>query len=488
MSLLQEAKKSVIWTFLQQFSVQFINFGVQIILARLLLPSDFGLIAMISIFIVVGQGLSDSGMTSSLIRSEKVDDDDYGTVFVTNFGVSLILYALTYIISPYVADFYNQEVLSSILRIYSLVFIISSFNVVQIAKLTKELNFKRQFTYQLPSVILGAIVGISMAKLNYGVWSIVGLNLAQNIIYSIILWVFYDWRPKFKYAKYKFKYHFDYGYKLTFAGILNNVYLNLYKIIIGKKFSPIAVGYFSQADSLRLFPANQLSIVLNKVTFPLFAKIQNDQERLLKAYKSSVRLVLSFSTALMLILLLCAKPLFLIVFGEKWLPSVPYFQILCLASIFLPFSIYNLNILKIKGRSDLFLRVELIKKLIGIATLVICIPFGINTIVWGLCVTNIIFSYLNGYYSGKFISYKLWTQIFDSLYVVFLGFIPFIMSYFVGKYFLSDLNSYFQLILLAILYAVIYLPIIFFFNKPLLDDIRKIIGIKEDMGEKNQKK
>src|SRR5690606_2774749 len=212
--------------------------------------------------------------------------------------------------------------------------------------------------------------------------------------------------------------------KLTISSLINTVYLNLYRIIIGKQFSATNVGYFTQADSLRLFPINQLSAVLNKVTFPLFATISDDQNKLRQAYVSAMRIVLSFSAAMMLILILIAEPIFAVVFGDKWLPSVPYFQILCVASVFLPIGTYNLNILKVKGRSDLFLRVEIIKKFIGISALVIAIPFGIEAIVWSLCLTNVFFAYLNGFFSGKLIDYSLFDQIKSSFHIIGLAVVP----------------------------------------------------------------
>ncbi|SMP15451.1 lipopolysaccharide biosynthesis protein [Chryseobacterium profundimaris] len=475
MSLIKQAKQGVIWTFIQQFSIQFINFGVQIILARLLQPSDFGLIAMIAVFVALGQSLSDSGMTSSLIRNDKNTENDYGTVFLTNLGVSLILYGTAYAIAPFVADFYKQEILTDILRAYALVFIISSFNVVQLAKFTKELNFKSQFTYQLPSVIIGALTGVLMAYYGFGVWSLVGLNIAQAASFSLFLWFFYQWKPKVIFDKSIFKYHFDFGYKLTLSGVLNTVYLNLYRIIIGKKFSTTSVGYFTQADSLRLFPVNQLSSVLNKVTFPLFASIKNDQDKLKKAYISSTRLVLSLSSVLMIILILIAKPLFLIVFGEKWLPSVPYFQILCIASIFLPLGTYNLNILKVKGRSDMFLRVEIIKKVIGVISLIICIPFGINAIVWSLCITNVFFAYLNGYFSGRFINYTVYQQIVHSLGIILICIIPFALVFWLNELWFKQYNNFLIIAVDVLCYMAIYLPFLFVFNKALINDLKLVL-------------
>ncbi|WP_333866570.1 lipopolysaccharide biosynthesis protein [Sphingobacterium sp.] len=475
MGFVSQAKKGVVWTFMQQFSIQLINFVVQIVLARILVPSDFGLIAMITIFIAIGQSLSDSGMTSSLIRNNENTEGDYGTVFITNLGVSFIVYGIVYLIAPFVAGFYKQEILTQLLRVFSLVFIFSSFYVVQLAKFTKELNFKSQFTYQVPSVIIGAITGVIMAKSGFGVWSLVGLNLAQTCSFGIILWLFYKWKPRWIFDKKVFRSHFDYGYKLTLSGLLNTVYLNLYRVLIGKKFSPASVGFFTQADSLRLFPVNQLSAVLNKVTFPLFASIQNDNKKLRDAYKSALRLVLSLTSAMMLILVLVAEPLFRIVYGHKWLPAVPYFQILCIASIFLPIGTYNLNILKVKGRSDLFLKVEIIKKVIGVISLAICIPFGITAIVWSLCLTNIFFAYLNGYFSGKFIDYTMREQLKNSLSVIIISIVPFLIIFFIANSCNIILQDAISIILQILTFIFIYFPLVFIFNKPLLRDIKLVL-------------
>jgi len=476
MSFITEAKRGVAWTFLQQFSVQIINFVVQIILARLLLPEDFGLVAMIAIFISVGQMLSDSGMTSSLIRSKQNTEEDYGTVFITNLFVSVCIYFVVFFCAPFVSAFYKQDILTPLLRVYALVYVLSSFSAIQIAKFSKELNFKIQFIYQLPSVIVGAVVGVLMAYNDYGVWSLVGLNIAQAFSFSILLFVFYSWRPKLVFKPTLFKNHFHFGYKLTLSGLLDTIYLNLYKVLIGKYFSVSSVGFFSQADSLRLFPINQLSNVLSKVTYPLFSSIGDDNARLKRAYISSVRLVLSISSVLMLILVLVASPLFSVVFGDKWLPSVPYFQILCLASVFLPFSRYNLTILKVKGRSDLFLRVEVIKKVIGVSTLFLCLPFGIEALVWGLCVTNIMFAYINGFFSGKLIGYAVWEQVRDTLSVILLAVIPFVAVYLLNGYLVDILAGKLLVIVIdIILYLVLYLPLVYLLNKRLVEDLALIL-------------
>lgn len=471
MSFVKQAKQSVGWTFIKQISVQGVNFIVQLILARLLAPSDFGIIAMILVFIAIGQSLMDSGMTSSLIREKDVGDEDFSTVFLSNVGISIIIYIVIFIIAPYISIFYQQPILTNLLRAFSLSFVIGSFNAVQLAKLTRELNFKSQFFYQLPSVLISAVIGILCAYHGYGVWSLVYLNLTQVFAFAVFTWVFSDWKPKLVFDKQLFKKHFNFGYKLTLSGLIDTLYQNLYKIIIGKYFNPTAVGFFSQADNLRLFPINQISLVLDKVTYPLFSKIGNDK-KLKEVFISLQQLVLSFSSVIMIVLVLIAKPLFYLLLGEKWMPAVHFFQILCVASIFRPIGTYNLNILKIKGRSDLFLKLEIIKKIIGVSVLIFSISKGIDGLVWGLCLTNIFFAYFNGYYSGKLIGYKMLSQFKDTGFTLLLSLLPIIPCLYLQRF----LSANYQIILfIPFFYFLQYVIVTYLFNKTLLIQIRKIL-------------
>lgn len=316
MSLVKQAKQGMIWTFLQQFSVQLINFIVQIAMARILLPSDYGLIAMLTIFISVAQTFVDSGMTTSLIRTKNIKQVDYNTVFVTNLFISFLAYFIIFLISPLVGSFYNQPILSDILKLYALSFLINAFVAIHLAKFTKELSFKKQFLFQIPSNIIGALAGFLFAYYGFGVWSLVYMNLIQPSIYALFLWTFSNWRPSIQFDKERFKHHFSFGYKLTLSGLLNTIYINLYRIIIGKYYSPAQVGFFTQADNMRNLPILQLSNVLNKVTYPLFVKIE-DNVQLKKVYKTVMALVLSLSCLLMLGLLLVAKPLFFLLLGKS---------------------------------------------------------------------------------------------------------------------------------------------------------------------------
>lgn len=474
MSLVKQAKQGMVWTFLQQFSVQLINFVVQIAMARILLPSDYGLIAMLTIFISVAQTLVDSGMTTSVIREKEIKAIDYSTVFFTNLLISLTVYTIVFFIAPFVGFFYKQPILVDILRVYAISFVINAFVAVHLAKFTKELKFKKQFAYQVPSTIIGAISGFTFAYYGHGVWSLVYMNLVQTSVYALSLWIFSGWIPGFTFSKERFKHHFSFGYKLTLSGLLNTVYLNLYRIIIGKAFSPAQVGYFTQADNMRNLPVMQLSNVLNKVTYPLFAKIDDDLQ-LKKAYKTVMSLVLSLSALLMLGLLLVAKPLFLILLGDKWMPAVPFFQILCIASMMLPIGTYNLNILKVKGRSDLFLKVEIIKKIIGTICLFAAVPFGIEAIVWSLCITNIFFAYLNGFFSGKLINYLMLEQFKDSFRVVIVAIIPAIVIYFTLVKTNFFTNNWIAVFAIGLLYLMSYLLLIFIFNRDLVVQYKRIL-------------
>lgn len=474
-SLKKQAIKGVIWTFAQQFSIQLINFGVQIILARLLMPEEFGLIAMLAVFIALGQTLMDGGMTTSLIRTKKVDKLDYSTVFVSNIGVSLFIYLILFFCSPYIGAFYDQPILTNIIKLYALTFVIRSFVAVHVAKLTKEMNFKLQMKLQIPSTIVGAIVGVILAYFDFGVWSLVWLNLAQTTIFTIQHWLFIKWKPSLIFNKRRFKYHFNFGYKMTLSGLIDTLYTNSYNIVIGKFFLPATVGFYNQAETMRLLPVGQLTTVMGKVTFPLFTKINNDLQ-LKSAYKSSMRLVLFPVIPIMIYLVIVAEELFVFLFGEKWLPAVPYFQILSFASIVRPISNYNLNILKVKGKSGLLLKVEIIKKSIGVIAMIIALPFGIDALVISLLIVSYIFVIINMFYCGRLINYSVIQQIKDIGNLFISGFIAGIICYYSRAYLINHLNNDVLLMgLIGALSLTIFLLIVYIIDREMFHIVKKIL-------------
>src|SRR5690606_22951203 len=377
MSLKQKTITGLFWTFTEQFVSKGIGFIVQIILARILLPEEFGLIAMIMVFIGIGHSMVDSGMTSSLIRTMNSDQRDYSTVFFINVIVSFLVYGIIFFCAPAIATFYEQPILADLVRVYALIIVIQSFVTVQITRMTKEMNFRIQLIIQIPSIIVGGIVGIVLALYGWGVWSLVYMALVRTLISTIQYWFYTGWRPDWVIDRERLWEHFNFGYKLTLAGILNTIFVNAYNIVIGKFFSVAQVGFYSKADSLQKFPVQSMSQALNKVTYPMFSEIQNDNVKLRAVYRTVMQQVVFWITPVLVVAFVVAEPLFRFILTEKWLPAVPYFRILCFVGFLYPVQAYNLNILKVKGRSDLILKLSIIKRIIITLGIVIALPFGV---------------------------------------------------------------------------------------------------------------
>ncbi|WP_430426583.1 lipopolysaccharide biosynthesis protein [Maribacter litoralis] len=480
MGLKEKTFNGVFWTFSQQLGVQIINFGVQIILARLLLPEDFGLIAMIQIFITIGQTLMDGGMTASLIRTKNVSQSDYSTVFLINVIVSLVIYIVIFCFAPLISYFFEQEKLELIIRVLTLSFVLQSFVGVQTTILTKNLKFKLLMLMQLPSTIIGGVVGVALAFLGFGVWSLVWLKLVTTFVFVLFHWVKTDWKPKLYLDKEKLKYHFNFGYKLTLSGLLTNLYINSYLLIIGKLFPPAQLGFYSQADTLRMFPVRNITTALQKVTFPIFSTIQDDNERLKQVFKRITGSVLFVVVPVMLLLILIAKPLFSIVLTDKWLPSVPIFQILCISAIIFPLSIYNLNIILVKGRSGLHLKLEIIKKLSSIVFLLLIIPFGFYGIVYAQAISMFIHAFVNIFYSGRIMEYSFRDQMVDMAPVFTVGIISMVLSYYL-KYMLFKevfLTDWLNILLSILFFASVYLLSSYVFKLNALIDLKILIKDK----------
>ncbi len=434
MSLRKKATTGIVWTFAQQFGNQLIGFIVSVVLARILLPAEFGLIGMIAVFIAIGNTLLHSGLTKSLIRGEDLDQRDYSTVFYFNLIASVLVYFFIFFLAPLIADFYEEQILVDILRVYCFTFIISAFSAVQLARLTKRMDFKTQTIVAIPAAIIGGIVGIFLALNGYGVWSLVWSSLITSLVNAFQLWFYSEWTPVLLFNVKKFKSHFNYGYKLTISELLDRVFNNLFIIVIGKYFSAAQVGFYTRAETMNQLPVNNISNALNKVTFPLFVSIQNDNIRLKRVYKKLMQMVVFIISPILIFLAVLAEPTFRFLFTEKWLPAVPYFQILCVTGILFPIHSYNLNILNVKGRSDLFLKLELIKKAIIIVTIIITIPFGIIALLYGQVFISILAFIVNSKYTGRFINYSALQQTRDVIPIIalatFAGGVIFIFDYF----------------------------------------------------------
>jgi teichuronic acid exporter len=476
MSLKQKALSGFFWAIIQQFSSQGISFFVSIILARLLLPEEFGLIALLSIFVGIGIVLFEAGLSQSLIRTEDPDIEDYSTVFYFNLIVSFVIYIIIYFSSPYIAKFYNQPLLNSISRWYCLIFITNALSSIHFTRMTKQMQFKKELTITIPSLIISSVVGVYMAYYGYGVWSLVGSALTQSFAVALQMWIRSDWRPVLQFNKLKFYYHFNYGYKLTLSGILDSLFTNIYVFIIGKFFAPAQVGFYNRADALKQLPVSNISAVLNKVTFPLFAEVKEDNARLKEIYRKIMQMVLFFVAPILLIMAALGEPLFRLLFTEKWLPAVPYFQILCWAGILYPIHAYNLNILKVKGRSDLFLKLEVIKKTMIVLVIAASISFGIYGLLYSGIISSVLAFFINTYYSGKFINYTSWHQILDIVPTLVLASISsltvFYIDFWMSDYLFSD---FIRLLIGATSGVLLFLSLSIVFRLPALKELNTII-------------
>lgn len=479
MSLKQKALSGIFWTLIQQFSSQSISFIVSIILARILLPEQFGLIAILNVFVNIGSILMDGGMGQSLIRTENPDTDDYSTVFYFNLIVSFIIYFIVYLVSPFIADFYNQPELESISKWYCIIFITNAFSSIHYTRLTKNMEFKKELTITIPSLIISSVVGVLMAYNGFGIWSLVVSSILQSTTVGIQLWFRTDWKPILKFKKDKFYIHFKYGYKLTLSGILDAIFNNIYVLIIGKYFAANQVGFYNRADSLKQLPVNNISSVLNKITFPLFAKIQDDNMRIKDMNKKIMQMVLYFVAPTLLIMAALGEPLFRLLFTDKWLPAVPYFQILCWGGILYPIHAYNLNILKVKGRSDLFLRLEIFKKVIVIITIISSISFGILGLLYGTIITSIIAFFINTYYTGKLINYSSFKQLKDLIPIFLAAILTGGLVYSLDIFLLNDiLNDIFRLIVGSTIGIIIFYLLSILLRLDSLNELKLIIKKK----------
>lgn len=412
-SLKNKTVKGVAWTSLDQVTALTLGFIFEVILARLLSPSDYGLLAMIAVFNAVALTFVNSGFGSALVRKPDMTDNDTTTAFYFNIIVGVVSAAVLCLIAPYVALFYDKPILESLLRAESLILIILSFSVVQFSQLSRTLDFKSKMIVNLTAQIIAGIVSIVAAYRGFGVWSLVLKHIVNSLITVVMLWVMSPWRPRGKWDKMSLKYLWGYGSKLLASGVLNTVFSNIYPIIIGKFFSAAELGYYGRAKGYAGLPSHGLTTVLQQVTFPVLSKIQGETERLSDSYRRMLRFSVFVLFPVMIGMAALAYPLVVTLVTEKWAPCVPYLQVICFASMWYPVHAINLNLLQVKGRSDLFLKLEIIKKAIVLVAVFVCVPFGVMGICVGAIFTSLISLVINTYYTGKLINVGFFRQMRD---------------------------------------------------------------------------
>lgn len=459
MSLRKQAIRGIAWVAIERFGQQLVQAATLILLARLLTPEDFGLIGMLLIFLAVGQSFVDSGMGQALIREKKINKADRSTVFWFNLVISAFFYGILYAAAPWIAEFYSQPELINLTRVMGLTIIFSAFSVVQRAEMTQRLEFKKQAVAQIPAVVIAGVLSVWMAYSEYGVWAIAAQSIVTTILSSLFIWVVNPVKLGFIWDRDSFRRFFHFGNRLLAAGLLNTVFEHIYKLVIGKFFLASTLGFYTQAQKLQRLASKNLSSIIQKVTYPLLAKASLESKRLKAGYRKVILISSIVIFPAMLVLIILAEPIVVLLMGEKWVQAASFLQVLSVSGMLYHLNAINLNILKVKGRSDLFLKLELLKKLIIIFAIVSGFYFGI----WGLLIGQVFSAigalFINTIYSSRLIGYSLAEQIVDVM-KVFLVAVPMLLVG-VSLKLVCDTNNLVLLLVGLFLMSGVYLASIF---------------------------
>lgn len=415
------------------------NFIFSVLIARILTPADFGTVTMIGIFLAISQTFIDSGFGIALVRKIDRTQTDYCTVFYFNIVVSCFFYTILWFCSPFIAEFYNTPILTSVTRAMGLNLIIGAVSGIQNARLSIDLNFKTAAKISFFSSIVSGTIGLTLAYNGYGIWTIVFQAVLTNVFRTIMLWILVRWRPSLIFSWKSFKELFSFGSKLLASALLDTGFNNIYPMIIGKFFSPQTVGFYGQAHAWASMPSSNITGILQQVSFPVLSRIQNDRTALESAYKRFLRMSAFIVFPLMMGLAALAHPLVLTILGEKWEFSATLLTIICCYMIWYPIHAINLNLLQVLGRSDYFLRLEIIKKIQAVLFIVATVPMGII----GMCVGSVISSFIcliyNTYYTRKLIGYGFASQMRDLLPILAQSVVMGLLVWFSGQFFKSDI-------------------------------------------------
>ena len=432
-SLKDKTVKSIGWKFTGSIVSYGITFIVGLILARLLGPEEYGLVGIVMIFITILNGIVDSGLSNALIRKIDATETDYSTTFIANMAISVLLYALLFFASPYIASFFHREELVLLMRVTGIMIFIQALMLIQQTVLTKELDFKTQAICQVIASLSSGVVGVTMAFTDFGVWAIIGQKITQSLVYTITIWIFRNWWPKLVFSWKSFKELWDFGWKMLVSGLISNLWSQMSKVVIGRFYSSESLGYYEKGREYVNMVSQNLTMVVQSVSYPALSQLQDDKERLKAGYKNVIKVTMLVTFVLVIGLAACAKSFIVVLIGEKWLPSVPMMQIISFSLMLFPLHAINLNMLQVQGRSDLFLKLEIIKKAIAVVPIVLGIFCGIYVMLVANVFSGLISYYLNAYYSGPFLSYSIKEQVKDItpsfLVAIVMGIVVFSMSF-----------------------------------------------------------
>lgn len=458
-------KKTVlgmVWTSIEKFGSMAMAFISNLILARLLAPEDFGIIGMLHIFIAISGAFMIGGFGDAIIQKKNTTHTDYSTVFVWNMVLSVFFYVVLFFCSPLIARFYDMPRLCNVLRVYGLVLILVGLCVVQNALLRKELKFKLLSIRNLTASFIGLVVGIVMAYLGFGVWSLVASTLVNQFMNVVLVWRISSWRPSIVFDKQSFKELFGFGGMMMLTSLVSKLYANIQGLLIGKWYSASEMGYYTQAKKLEDVPTGTLSHIVTSVSFPVFSKFQDDKNKLLYGFRKNIKAITYLNFPLSVLLLVIAKPLIEILYGEKWDLSVPYFQLLCVSGLL--YTLNSLNALTVKslGKGKLYFSLSLIQKIIGLLLMFAGIRYSVKgllmAVVIGSYINYIIFSFTN----KKLLNYGLWLQVKDVIGNLLLSVVVGVIVFYLGRCF--PWHPYLVMAIQIICFLGLYIGISFLFK------------------------
>lgn len=413
MTLTQKTTIGIIWNFTDQLAKKGIGVVITLLLARFLVPADFGLVAMMAVFLAVATSLMDSGLRQALIRLQNAEQVDFSTAFYANLCLGLLAYIVLFAVAPLISAFYEEPRLTILIRVSALGVLINAFQVVQVALLSRAINFKLQLQASIPAGIMSGIVAVFMAYAGFGVWALVVQMLLAAFVTTVLLWIFHGWRPTLSFSFRSLGSMYNFGYKLFLSGLLETVFQNLYVIVIAKLFTATVAGHYFFAKKITEVIINQLVGSIQRVTYPALSTLQNDHIRLKNGYRKVISVTTFLLFPSMLLLAALAESLFSFLLPDKWAPAAVYLQLMCIAGVMYPLHAINLNILQVKGRSDLFLYLEIIKKVMAVIILFISYRYGVIGILIGQIIGSIIAYIPNSYFSAKLINYPVREQMAD---------------------------------------------------------------------------
>ena len=424
-----------LWRFAERCGAQIVAFVVSIVLARLLAPEVYGTIALVTVFTTILQVFVDSGMANALIQKKNADQIDFSTVFFLNIFVCIVLYIGLFIASPFIASFYEDESLIWVIRILSLTLVISGVKNVQQAYVSRTMQFKRFFFATLGGTLGAAVIGITMAYMGFGVWALVAQQIFNATVDTIILWITVKWRPQLVFSFKRLKGLFSYGWKLLVSALLDTVYTNIRQLIIGKLYTSADLAYYNRGRQFPNLIVTNINTSIDSVLLPTMSRTQDDRTRITEMTRRAIKTSTYIMAPLMMWMAFSAEPIVRLILTDKWIDCVPYLRIFCISFMFYPIHTANLNAIKAMGRSDIFLKLEIIKKIVGMILLVSTMWFGVMVMAYSLLVSSVISQIINSWPNKKLLNYGYLEQLIDILpgialavvmgvCVCFIGFIP----------------------------------------------------------------